>query len=151
MVVYKYLRQWLCALRALGECSHVWKVMAVELMGVLIAFQLRSQQPHKLDVLAALFIIQEACIVRLEKFEQHIRPAWFNLSQLQTSGRKLTGDLGFSLYACHIIWETLLNIALIGLLLPLLLVMWFQCRELALNDWRTALNNRIVTWWRDDF
>lgn len=85
--------------------------MAVELMGVLIAFQLRSQQPHKLDVLAALFIIQEACIVRLEKFEQHIRPAWFNLSQLQTSGRKLTGDLGFSLYACHIIWETLLNIA----------------------------------------
>lgn len=53
MVVYKYLPEWLCALRAFGKCSHVWKLMAEELMGVLIAFQLGSQQPCKLDVFSS--------------------------------------------------------------------------------------------------
>ena len=53
MVVYTYLPEWLCALRVFGKCSHVLKLMAEELMGVLIAFQLGSQQPCKLDVFSS--------------------------------------------------------------------------------------------------
>ena len=55
-VVYTHLPEWLCALRAFGKCSHVWKLMAGKLMGVLIAFQLGHQQPHKLDVFQQIYL-----------------------------------------------------------------------------------------------